>query len=87
MNGPTLLERLLPPGSSPGLSVATGDMDEIDKPATSVTLFQATQPIYSVCIGAGYRAVGVREGEEMIWFWIGSHADCDQLLSQWRRRP
>ena len=41
-----------------------------------------TQPIYSVRIGLGYRAVGVREGDEMIWFWIGSHADYDSLLAQ-----
>ena len=33
-----------------------------------------------------YRAVGVREGNEMIWFWIGTHADYDRLLSQWHRR-
>ena len=38
------------------------------------------QPIHSVRIGLGYRALGVREGEEIIWFWIGSHADYDKLL-------
>jgi hypothetical protein len=29
-----------------------------------------------------YRALGVREGDEIIWFWIGSHADYDRLLSR-----
>ena len=41
-----------------------------------------TKPVYSVRISAGYRAIGVREGDEMIWFWIGSHADYDGLLSR-----
>lgn len=41
-----------------------------------------TRPIYSVRIGRGYRAVGVRSGDEMIWYWIGSHADYEGLLSR-----
>jgi hypothetical protein len=41
-----------------------------------------TQPIYSVRVSLEYRALGVREGEEMIWFWIGSHADYDKLISR-----
>jgi len=36
--------------------------------------------IYSVRIGLSYRALGVMEGSTVVWFWIGSHADCDQLL-------
>lgn len=40
------------------------------------------EPIYSVRITLGWRAVGVREGEHMVWFWIGSHADYDKLISQ-----
>jgi hypothetical protein len=42
-------------------------------------------PIYSVRISAGYRAVGTLRGEGIVWFWIGSHAAYDKLLSQWRR--
>ncbi len=41
-----------------------------------------TKPIYSVRIGLGWRALGVKSGNDMIWFWIGSHADYDILLSQ-----
>ena len=37
--------------------------------------------VYSVRIGLGYRALGVMEGPLVVWFWIGSHAECDQLLS------
>ena len=41
-----------------------------------------TQPIYSVRVGRGYRAVGIRSADEIIRFWSGSHADYDQLLSR-----
>ena len=38
------------------------------------------QPIYSVRVGLGYRALGLRAGEHVYWFWIGSHAEYDELL-------
>jgi hypothetical protein len=37
-------------------------------------------PAYSVRVGIGWRAMGVRHGDAMIWFWIGSHAEYDRLL-------
>lgn len=49
-------------------------------PSLRFKLVHASRPIYSVRIGLAYRALGVREGDEIIWFWIGSHADYDQLL-------
>lgn len=41
-----------------------------------------TLPIYSARVGIHYRAVGRRDGEEIIWFWIGPHADHDYLIGQ-----
>lgn len=38
--------------------------------------------IYSVRIGLDWRAVGLREGDTIIWFWIGSHAEYDRLLKR-----
>jgi hypothetical protein len=38
------------------------------------------QPIYSVRVGLGYRALGLREDEHLYWFWIGPHAEYDELL-------
>jgi hypothetical protein len=46
-----------------------------------------TQPIYSVRISQDYRAVGILEGDDIVWYWIGSHGDYDHLLAQGRRRP
>ena len=36
--------------------------------------------VYSVRIGLGWRALGLREGDTIYWFWIGSHADYDTLV-------
>ncbi|MEO8514873.1 MAG: hypothetical protein ABI543_15045 [Ignavibacteria bacterium] len=37
--------------------------------------------IYSIRIGAAWRAIGVlKSRDSIIWFWIGSHNDYDKLL-------
>ena len=38
------------------------------------------EPIYSVRVALAWRALGLLDGEEVTWFWIGTHADYDQLL-------
>lgn len=40
------------------------------------------QPIYSVRVGIGYRALGLREDDHIFWFWIGSHAQYDKLVKR-----
>jgi len=37
-------------------------------------------PIYSVRINIDHSAVGIREVDEMIWFWIGSHKEYEKLI-------
>jgi hypothetical protein len=39
--------------------------------------------VWSVRIGNHHRALAWRRGDELVWFWIGTHAEYDQLL---RRR-
>jgi hypothetical protein len=39
-------------------------------------------PIYSARVGIGYRAVGLLDGDAIVWYWIGSHAEYDLLLKQ-----
>ena len=45
-----------------------------------------TQPVYSVRVGLGWRALGMLQGDVMIWFWIGPHSEYDRLVGQMRRR-
>jgi hypothetical protein len=41
-----------------------------------------SKPIYSVRIGIGWRAVGVKDNDTMVWFWIGSHEEYNNLISR-----
>ena len=40
------------------------------------------QPIYSARVNRHYRALCVKEGDVLIWFWIGNHDGYEQLLKQ-----
>lgn len=40
------------------------------------------KPIYSVRINIDFRACGIKEGEHLVWFWIGSHEDYNKIISQ-----
>jgi hypothetical protein len=35
---------------------------------------------WSVRVGLHYRALAVQSGADLVWFWIGSHAEYDQLI-------
>jgi hypothetical protein len=39
-------------------------------------------PIYSVRVGRGYRALGWLESGAITWFWIGNHDEYLRLLRQ-----
>ncbi|HKH50042.1 MAG TPA: hypothetical protein VKM72_35770 [Thermoanaerobaculia bacterium] len=40
------------------------------------------RPVYSVRVGIGWRALGIREGDTIVWFWIGPHGAYERLLEQ-----
>ena len=40
------------------------------------------EPIYSVRVTLGFRALGLLEDGEVTWFWIGPHAEHDRLLDK-----
>lgn len=35
---------------------------------------------FSVRVGQGWRAIGLKTDDTIIWFWIGSHADYDRII-------
>ncbi len=43
--------------------------------------FKQIGNLWSVRVGKRYRALGLDKKEGIVWFWIGSHADYDKLLS------
>lgn len=42
--------------------------------------FKKVGRFWSVRIGLFYRALGINIPEGVLWFWIGSHADYDNLV-------
>lgn len=40
------------------------------------------QPIYSVRVRLNYRVLGLLENDHIYWFWIGAHAEYDELLQR-----
>ena len=42
--------------------------------------FKKVGKLWSVRVGITHRALAVRDGDDLIWFWIGSHADYDHLV-------
>lgn len=53
-----------------------------DHPSLRFKKVHARLPIYSVRIDIDWRAVGILDGDVVVWFWIGPHADYEQLLRQ-----
>ena len=56
---------------------------DLRHPSLHFKRVHSTTPIYSVRVGLAWRALALqRNRDEMVWFWIGSHADYDRMLSQ-----
>lgn len=51
-------------------------------PSVEFKLVGKKSPVYSVRVGIGWRALGLKRGNTMLWFWIGSHAEYDRLVKQ-----
>ena len=43
--------------------------------------FKKIDRFRSVRVGLVYRALGLEVADGILWFWIGSHADYDRLVS------
>jgi mRNA-degrading endonuclease RelE of RelBE toxin-antitoxin system len=50
-------------------------------PSLHLKKIGGAKELWSVRVGAHYRALGVEKAEGIVWFWIGSHADYDRMLS------
>lgn len=51
-------------------------------PSLQFKQIHPNKPIYAVRVGIGWRAVGTKSGNEIVWFWIGSHEEYNNLVSQ-----
>jgi hypothetical protein len=44
--------------------------------------FKKVGRFWSVRVGLHYRALAVEDGPDLVWFWIGPHAEYDTLLGR-----
>jgi hypothetical protein len=44
--------------------------------------FKRVGKYWSACVGRNYRTLAVEVDDGLLWFWIGTHADYDQLLGR-----
>jgi hypothetical protein len=44
--------------------------------------FKQVGQFWSVRVGLRYRALAVEAGSDLVWFWIGSHAEYDKLVGR-----
>jgi mRNA-degrading endonuclease RelE of RelBE toxin-antitoxin system len=44
---------------------------DLNHPALQFKQIHSTKPIYSIRITLSYRAIGIKENNKIIWFWIG----------------
>lgn len=65
-----------------GRASPTGTRSNPQHPSLQFKRISQTQPVYSVRIGIGYRALGLRDADHVYWFWIGSQAEYDELLKR-----
>ena len=56
--------------------------DNPEHPGLQFKKVHPRRPVYAIRVGIGWRALGIREGEVLVWFWIGSHSDYDKLLKR-----
>ena len=55
--------------------------DDPNHPGLRFKPVHAVERIYSIRVSRGYRALGLREDDTVTWFWIGSHANYERMIS------
>ena len=51
-------------------------------PSLHFKQIHARQPIYSARVGEGWRTLAIYEHNTVTWFWIGTHAEYDKIISR-----
>jgi len=51
-------------------------------PSIQFKRLHTTLPLWSVRVTNSYRAVGVRDNDTILWFFIGTHGEYERLLAR-----
>ena len=49
-------------------------------PSLHLKKVHPTEPLYSARVSLNHRALGMRDGNEIVWFWIGPHDEYERLI-------
>ena len=44
--------------------------------------FKKVKNLWSIRIGLNHRALSIKDGQDFIWIWIGSHSDYDRMIRE-----
>ena len=44
--------------------------------------FKKSGDFWSVRVDLSHRALGIKDGQDFIWTWIGSHSDYDRMIQK-----
>ena len=50
-------------------------------PSLHFKCINTEENLWSLRVTLNYRAVGIWEGDRIVWFWIGNHDDYEQFFS------
>jgi mRNA-degrading endonuclease RelE of RelBE toxin-antitoxin system len=56
--------------------------DNPNSPGLRFKRVSEEEPVYSARVSDDYRVLGLLEGDTIIWFWIGDHAEYERILKQ-----
>ena len=42
--------------------------------------FKRVRKFWSARVGAGYRALAIESDSDIVWFWIGTHAEYNEII-------
>ena len=63
--------------------LADANYDLLKKDSTHPSLhLKKAGRFWSVRVGLHYRALAIEAGDDLVWFWIGHHAEYDRLLGR-----
>jgi len=51
-------------------------------PSLQFKQVHSTKPVYSARVSLGYRVVGIRQDDVIVWFWIGPHGEYDKIITR-----
>ncbi len=54
--------------------------EDTSHPSLHFKRIHAREQVHAVRVSGGYRALGLREGNTVTWFWIGSHDAYERLI-------